>query len=360
LAPFHTYSGILFLEEDLIILPNAKSAAFDFFRIPRNQTAITPKPIFSLQLPSLADGMEINYITCLAEPNPIPDISRLNKRERPQELAKMDVDLVDPSLLERGFLASAEDAICIFQIHFRYVIQGHVNPHVSTTVKSYALLVHRSSFLKMAQHYEYPPNAGVALEPQISWVDWGPPLSRWFNVSPTRWITTSAGQRCVIRNDSRRRSPITILDFNQFNIRTMKAKLTRESETAKEDGSLFIVTANDDNDVFVRHVPGDAGSVDSMPSLESVANSDDEPHTPAGYATNTQGHRHPGHSFCSVFEAPSSVALGTIFSEEVEGRLPCISYTSEREYGYGGVLMDEERVLGITVRLLWSPFNIVR
>jgi len=135
LAPFYTYSGILFLEEDLVILPNAKSAAFDFFRISRKQTAITPKPIFSLLLPCLADGMEINYITCHAEPNLIPDISCLNKRERAQQLTKIGIDLVDPSVLKRAFLPRAEDAICIFQIHFRYVIQGYIHLHIGITVK---------------------------------------------------------------------------------------------------------------------------------------------------------------------------------------------------------------------------------
>lgn len=142
----------------------------------------------------------------------------------------------------------------------------------------------------------------------------------------------------------------------------MKAKLKRENETVKEDGSWFIVTANDDNDICVWHVPGDTDSDYSMPDLESVANSDDESHTPsAGYTTNTQSHCYPGHAFCGVIEAPSSVAPlpGTIFAEEVEGRLPYIAYTSERKYVYDGVLMDEERMFGITVRLLWSPFNIV-
>ena len=166
MAPFYTYSGILFLEEDLVILLNAKSAAFDFFCIPRKQTAITPKPIFSLLLPCLADSMEINYITCHAEPNLIPDISCLNKRERAQQLTEIGIDLVDSSILKRAFLPRAEDAICVFQIHFRYVIQGYIHPHIGITVKSYALLVHWSSFMKMAQHYEYILNEmGITLEP---------------------------------------------------------------------------------------------------------------------------------------------------------------------------------------------------
>jgi hypothetical protein len=39
-----------------------------------------------------------------------------------------------------------------------------------------------------------------------------------------------------------------------------------------------------------------------------------------------------------------------VFAGEVEGRLPYVAYVSERDYEYDGVLLDEERILGITVR----------
>lgn len=374
LAPCHTYSGILFLEEDLIILPNAKSAAFDFFRIPTKPIADTLKPILSLQLPSLADGMSIDYINCRAEPNPIPDISRLNMRQRAQERADIGMDEVDPFAPRRGFLASGEDAICIFPIHFGIVIQG-VQPN--PTGGSYTLFVHRSNFLKIARQYEETPNlaycegqaeAGVASDPRrIAWVDWGPPVSRWFNAITTsnRWITTSAGQRCAMIHDyaGTYGSPIKILDFNPLNIRKMKGEFERE-EVAMADsayGEDRSWPASDmegpssiswnTNNIFA----GQVGDADSDDSMESADNSDGDRFTPSAYTTNSQDHRHPGLALCSVLEASSRISPGT-FAEEVEGRLPYIEYVSEKEYNYDGVLLDEERMLGITVRLFTSIF----
>src|SRR6266540_6515196 len=91
-APHQTYSGLLFLAEDLILLPNSASATFDMFRIPSRPIAHPLTPIFSLNLPSLAHGVEIDRITCRAEPNPIPDLSRLDKKRRARERADAGMD----------------------------------------------------------------------------------------------------------------------------------------------------------------------------------------------------------------------------------------------------------------------------
>lgn len=360
--------------------------------------------------------MEIDAITCRAEPNPIPDLSHLNKRQRAHERADIGSDPFAP---KRGFLASGEDAICLFQICFRdaaFVIPGGINVHFDPS--SYTLFVHRSSFLTMSRRYEgtcdSPPPADGGPR-RIAWADWGPPVSRWFDATatatPTRWITTSAGQRCVMihNNAGAYCSSITILDFNPFNICKMKAKFKREKEMAKgklemttadcadeEDRSLstseigkpvssgsrsrvrtsqdvdveeesdmsgvvgemdvgededheFLVTMDDDSEIFV---PDNDVDSDSMPGLESVVDSDEECLTTlAGYTANPQwqDHRHPGLAHCRVVESPSGESPGP-FSEEVVGRLPYIEYVSEREYQYKGVLLDEERILGLTVR----------
>lgn len=447
MAPNETYSGILFLEEDLIILPNAKSAAFDFFRIPKKPIADTLKPIFSLQLPSLATGTRINHITCRAEPNPIADISRLNKKRRAQERADAGMDEIDGFSPKRGFLASADDAVCIFQTRYRTGPNDNLGgiDLFDAIGRSCTLFVHRSSFLELTLQYEETPlpkdqvEAGAALSSRrITWADWGPPVSRWFDATgtPSRWITTSAGQRsAMIRDDIgvTYGRPITILDFNPFNVRKMKAKMKREIETAKgemhqelrsiadredrlrttemgsvadeEDmpslasemeepspstsaqseiamdhdmlmdydsdpdvmsffsdgmGEIYVVDDDrdsidddydddDDDDDFIGHIPGDVEGF--MPGLESVPSSAEETHTSSiEYTTSILDHRHPGRALCQVFEAPSSVNPPGVFAGEVEGRLPYVAYVSERDYEYDGVLLDEERILGITVR----------
>jgi len=366
--------------------------------------------------------MAINYIICRAEPNPIPDISRLNKRQRAQERADVGMDEMDPFAPKRGFLASGEDAICIFQIHFgtgAAFINAQLEP---TGGGSYTLFVHRSNFLKMARQYEETSkpthcegqaDAGVALDPlRVAWVDWGPPVSRWFNANATsnRWITTSAGQRCVMIHVGAYGSPITILDFNLLNIRKMKGKFEREKAKRKEklqelwskamaqrqsplaremainmadsedrplspskigvllssdihmtdmdvgedDDHESWITMDDDANIFAGQVASDADSDDSMPGLQSVDNSDDDCFPPSAYTTDPQDYRYPGLALCRAVEASSRLSPGT-FAEEVEGRLPYIEYISERDYDYDGAFLDEERMLGITVRFVHAP-----
>lgn len=389
--PIFTYSGILFLDEDLILLPNAKSAAFDFFRIPKKPVADALTPILSLQLPSIVDRVQISYITCRAEPNPIPDISRLNKKRRAKERADAGMDEMDPFAPKRGFLASAEDAICIFHLRFRTgpdVAPGGFDFHFETT-----LLVHRSSFLEIARELaasagdppisEHPSQAepGIGSGPRIAWANWGPPVSRWFDAnSHTRWITTTAGQRCVsIREGAGYSSPITVFDFNPFTVR----KLRKEIEMAKERfarmayhemeyfaPSQDVVEYDELDEIpFSSVIDEEEQSVDdsdgdsdaSMPGLELVHNSDGGSPSVV-YTTRTEDCRYPRFAQCDVIASPSSVGVPGPFAEKAEGQLPYVSYVSNTEYGYDGVLLDEERILGIMVRKNFAVtiFRIIR
>jgi hypothetical protein len=131
-----------------------------------------------------------------------------------------------------------------------------------------------------------------------------------------------------------------------------------ETDFIEDDDHGSWVSMEDDDDVFIGHDNSDS----SLPGLESAASSDDDSHDPsAGYTTSSQDHRHPGHASCHVVETPSSVESSGTFAEEVEGRLPYAAYVSEREYEYDGVLLDEERILGITVRVFGGHlFKIFR
>jgi len=42
---------------------------------------------------------------------------------------------------------------------------------------------------------------------------------------------------------------------------------------------------------------------------------------------------------------------GPIFKEDVRSSLPYVETVTRREYRYDGVMMDEERILGVEVRL---------
>jgi hypothetical protein len=350
--------------------------------------------MLSFRLPSFANDIEIQNITCRAEPNPMPATSR-NKRA--QECAKAGIDETNPFAPQRGFLASADNTICVFRIDFRPSMGIHFL--FDTMGYSYTLFVHRSSFLKIARQYAEISSPDGQDPRGIPWVVWGPAVSRWFAARPTRWFANSAGQRCAMVQSGR----IMILDFNPFNIRKMNAKSKRENETKEEmsitkasngepageegrslpagemeqsgqmeitdiqanselgdvlilsddetgavelDTSQSWVSMEDDDDFVV----SDSDSNHSMPGLELFNSSDEEfVDLLAAYTASPQDHRHLGLASCHMVEAPSTVESPGIFTEEVEGRLPYIAYTSEREYEYGGILLDEERILGITV-----------
>jgi hypothetical protein len=45
------------------------------------------------------------------------------------------------------------------------------------------------------------------------------------------------------------------------------------------------------------------------------------------------------------------IAAGSMFKEDVRSSLPYVEVVTETEYEYDGVLIDEERILGLKVRL---------
>ncbi|KAF9531981.1 hypothetical protein CPB83DRAFT_50481 [Crepidotus variabilis] len=283
-----TYFGFIMLAEDLVLFPNNKTNAFDIFRIPSRPTPDPLQCIFSLSLPALADGNTISHITCRAEPNPIGHASRLDKRHRAEARAEAGMNERDPFAPKRGFLSSSDEAICIFQLKLRgeplVIPQIGINVHFEMG-HTFTFFIRRKSFLETVEKYEdsfsvapvdvemgelagispmeedtvapappsaAPPNGtanpnsppinpvgSLPTGPRrvVPWAEWGPPASRWFNADafPSRWITTSAGQRCVVIHEEARAegSPIMVIDFNPYTLKKMKKRVMLARETAE-------------------------------------------------------------------------------------------------------------------------------
>ncbi|KAF8880304.1 hypothetical protein BD779DRAFT_1094532 [Infundibulicybe gibba] len=216
-------------------------------------------PLYIIALPHFE--RQINGISCRGEPNPVGLTSTLNSG--------------------RPFHPSSLSAIIIFHV---YVQPSMVQPGCSVT-----LMIHRQSMVDILNTHLSQSPLGEVLQP-LPWVAWGPPVSRWFHTSgiPTRWVTSTAGQRCVSIpriTALRRSSPITIYDFNPANVAMAKNYLK---------------------------------------------------HNPDRYL------------FCDKGEEIFDDIYG-LFSIPVYSRLPYCGVESEGEYEYHGVLMDEERLLGIKV-----------
>jgi len=58
--------------------------------------------------------------------------------------------------------------------------------------------------------------------PTVPWAEWGPKCTRWFEVDrlPTRWITTTAGQRAVLMGrEPTGGTTFMVFDFNPWNVK---------------------------------------------------------------------------------------------------------------------------------------------
>ena len=283
MAPYGSYSGLIFLSENLIVIPNVQTNALEIWDI--LSTHRTPRPACILLLPELLPGNSLLYITCRGEPNPIGSRSQ---RES-----------------DKPFYQSAHEAIMLF--HIRIQPGDEIEHGVGST---YTLFVHRKALCEIYERQCVERNnkssksvvgsenegdvliRGTNNNPiSVPWSSWGPPVTRWFpadNRIATRWITTTAGQRGVIygsRPDMARK--YIVIGFN------------RESLRRAETLSLDVRTR-----------------IQCFPHWEATC-----------------------------------IKAGTLFKEHVIGELPFMVCASENSYAWNGALIDEERVLGLKVRI---------
>jgi hypothetical protein len=171
--------------------------------------------------------------------------------------------------------------------------------HIFHETRPFTFIVHRRTLVARI------PRAQLACAPfrsvhgtaptVVSWSEWGVPVTRWFESDPAsiRWITTTAGQRAVTMEENTP-TPIIVRDFNPYAVR---AALAREKS---------------------RILPN--GNKQTLKAEEGV------------------------------------IPAGSMFREDVRSALPYIETVTQTRYGYEGVLIDEERILGLEVRSLsWCP-----
>ncbi|KAF8151345.1 hypothetical protein B0H34DRAFT_126378 [Crassisporium funariophilum] len=284
-------AGTVFLREDFFINPDIGRETINIYHIPQsNSTTASIRPVrvvLSLFLPEIAAGQHITYISCRSDPNPIslstfPRFPPYTPSSRP--IAN------DPA-----------EAIIIFMLH------------IQPAARSYVMIVHRKALLEYAlkaleeemqndifQDYDQ-------ISQVLSWLDWGPSVTRWFNADKfsTGLITATAGQRYVylvgrphILTEEQvggwgGEGKIHILDFNPWHVKMAKAR------RMIEDG-------------------------------------------PRGKDTGSQAVEE------FVDESTDTICLGyDALEEDVESTLPYVRCISEEVFNmYDAVLVDEERIIG--------------
>ncbi|KAG6919370.1 hypothetical protein DXG01_006919 [Tephrocybe rancida] len=203
-------------------------------------------PFMSIALPSISNSHTLFSTSCRAEPNPTPTGTPHSSQ---------------PSHPIHG------DAIVI--LTFR------VLDRMTGTIETLIMFVHRHELLKLCTdlHPDHSPSSVMTQTPVVMpWETWGPEHTRWFEVSSASasWITTTAGQRCVIASEPEEgaEQTVTVLDFNP---RTVKRLL---KEGFKDDGvrSLVVQESNVGNGVFNEPVKSVLPYVSVTRHLESTSN----------------------------------------------------------------------------------------
>ncbi|KII91519.1 hypothetical protein PLICRDRAFT_38284 [Plicaturopsis crispa FD-325 SS-3] len=159
--------------------------------------------------------------------------------------------------------------------------------HDHAVVDKCSFVVHRRALLALVP---VPVDPLVPTLEEMPWVTWGPDITRWFDIddTPPRWITVPAGQRyaLIASTASASPEPIRVLDFNPYSC--WKQKQAEEAGT-EDDGTRLC----DETSTIMQDLHG--------------------------------------------------------FAEPVNSRLPYVETLTRELYRYDAVLMDEVRILGLTL-----------
>jgi len=290
-----TYCSLGFLSEDVIMLPNLPQNSIELCSLSQSRTmSVSPATTFLddcqqlhtdfpnaiplrttviLQLPLLAPEMQVARIACRGEPTPYsstfdPTHDRIGRPFRPQ----------------------AESSIIVFNV----LLEDDI-PMQFGRLKTLSFAIHRYALLALVDAHrnrQYHSSPSNEVTDGVPWNEWGPDITRWFSTDdiPTRWITTSCGQRWATIEEELP-SPICIRDFNSNNIKRVIESLgvTRSYET--------------DNAII------------------------------------------------TVVDTPSSASEENerTFGEQVESRLPYLEIVTKNKFNYSSVFMDEGWLLGIVL-----------
>ena len=202
-----------------------------------------------------------------------------------------------PSPSDRPFHDKAEDAIIIFDISYRHIAGSD---WITFIVHRRALLAHIPAVHRRSVPFCSTPELMPA-PVQVPWPTWGPHATRWFKGehTSTGWITRTAGQRAVTLEESTP-TPIKVRDFNTYAVRAAFALAEASVSGQSKQGNRS------------KQLPN--GNQMTLNIEHSV------------------------------------LTAGFIFKEDVRSSLPYVEIVTQDEYWYVGVMIDDQRILGLKVR----------
>ncbi|KAG5641532.1 hypothetical protein DXG03_004807 [Asterophora parasitica] len=289
MLPHHgyAYASLTFLSPTLLLLPRTASGVLDIWEIPSDNSAPPTTPRYALSLPRLSPSHFCISLSCRGENNPTAPQPGAPKAQHAHH--------------QPPFRTTANDSIVLLQMR---TVKLEGDGWVSD---EFSIFVTRGALLEVCQKWSAAESAGDDGVVALRWDQWGPGITRWIDASKTqtRWITTSAGTRCVLTkslgND----------DFEDAAVR----------EIDEGDNAPPPLRVLDFNSIVLRKLAGGNYVIDrSAVDIEVVT----EP----------------------------STLVSEVFEEPVVSELPYVSFTprnSTRFEGFESVLMDEDRLIGLRV-----------
>ncbi|KAG7093340.1 hypothetical protein E1B28_007020 [Marasmius oreades] len=217
-----TYEGVVFLNENTILLPKISDDVLEIWKIPDLDEPSPDFPIRSLHLFDTAPNCSIQYISCRADPNPRAPDTLLNS--------------------DRPFHSCADDAIVLLHI---WVRRGMLDATLVT------LIVHRKALLELSSQsqtqFDFADLVPAAATP---WSEWAPAIVLCFDAGgsvSSRWITEACAQRFVyLQGDSEEegeeeRPPATlvILDFDPDKIKEVEKEMEMDGDKQRRDRDMY-------------------------------------------------------------------------------------------------------------------------
>ncbi|KAK2463307.1 hypothetical protein APHAL10511_004962 [Amanita phalloides] len=302
----NAYSSLTFVSSELLLVPNLVQAHYEVWFIPPRADGVFPQQILSLRFPALSKGYFMLTLSCRAEPNPSTHGLLPHAPVRPF-YAPDDNAIMITNMRVASFPGMMGAAFSLF-MHRRALhemilrLLDVIDDASSQDDEGQGWQYHYNSTVSIVDHdpdrkrqYAYssfttqPPSAHdvvfgrTYVVHSIPWSEWGPPISRWFNVevAQTKWITTTTGQRWAL----------------------LEPVLATDAEDAEDDGPQVKISLVDFNPYHARW-EGPVGDGDELD--------------------------HQG-----------------VFAEDVRMKLACVIRHGGDVYGFDGLMMDEERLLGL-------------
>lgn len=353
MAPYQSYSGLLFLTTEIFLLPNTNTERLEFWKIPSGiSDAESPRPFFALALPRLNGHKSYAHISCRADPNPT---STFRHSQKP-------------------FHADPGQAIAIFNVTIRYNEDAGAIFHQLNQTHGFVFFVHRSSLVRCLDRFSSQISYDRNPQP-IPYSQWGPPICRWFAAEafPMRWITTTSGQRCIIIQDigfENESVSLILLNFNQNDVTRVLAMERREHEAKMRtrlarnrltelrlQGDKAQITVGQPVATFEQTME-ELGIPEAEWSLMglSMSEGDDDDWMDVlsdDDSDDWDGSVRPKRRMKAMNRQDEAVDDShRCFAEIVYSNLPYSVCSSQERYRYNGVLLDEERILGLKTNLV--------